>query len=135
SVREHFKALNHPESKTDVVYENSQARERTQILFDYANQQHAIVLGTGDLSELALGWCTFNGDHMSSYGVNASVPKTLVKFLVQNYVRLHPEISQKFKNVLEAIVQTKISPELLPTNSRREITQSTEDLIGPYRLH
>lgn len=134
SVRSHFKAIGHDESITDVVYENSQARERTQILFDMANKVSGIVLGTGDLSELALGWCTFNGDQMSSYNVNASIPKTLVKHLVSFYSEQKAD-TVDLANVLKAIVETKISPELLPVNAQGEIAQETEELIGPYTLH
>lgn len=134
SVLEHFKAIGHDINDTSVVYENAQARERTQILFDYANKINGIVLGTGDLSELALGWCTYNGDHMSSYNVNASIPKTLVKHLVSYYANYRAE-DKKVKKVLLDIVDTKISPELLPADAKGEIAQETEEIIGPYLLH
>lgn len=134
SVREHFKAIDHLESETNVVYENAQARERTQILFDMANKVGGIVLGTGDLSELALGWATFNGDHMANYNVNGSIPKTLVKHLV-HYYQEYKTSDQNFKQVLVDIFNTKISPELLPTNQAGEISQETEEVIGPYVLH
>lgn len=134
SVLEHFKALNHDPQLTNVVYENSQARERTQILFDKANQVKGIVLGTGDLSELALGWCTFNGDQMSNYNVNASIPKTLVQHLVK-YFKDYKTTDVNFQKVLQDILDTKISPELLPPSRSGQIQQETESLIGPYRLH
>lgn len=126
----HLKDLQQDILKKNVTYENAQARERTQILFDYANKINGIVIGTGDLSELALGWCTYNGDHMSNYAINCSVPKTLVRFLVQAYANLHEEL----KEVLYDILNTPISPELLP-NDNDQITQITEDIIGPYELH
>ena len=129
---QHFKDLGHDKSVTDVTFENSQARERTQILMDVANQTNGLVVGTGDLSELALGWATYNGDHMSMYGVNAGVPKTLVRSLVTWAAE------NKFSNVKDTlmdIVDTPISPELLPANENGEIQQVTEDLVGPYELH
>lgn len=129
---QHFKDLGHDKSVTDVTFENSQARERTQILMDVANQTNGLVVGTGDLSELALGWATYNGDHMSMYGVNAGVPKTLVRSLVR-WATLN-----RFKDLsstLLDIVDTPISPELLPANEKGEIQQVTEDLVGPYELH
>ena len=116
----------------DVVYENAQARERTQILMDIANQTWGMVIGTGDLSELALGWATYNGDHMSMYGVNASVPKTLVRHLVRYYADTSEE--QELKEVLLDILDTPVSPELLPPVDG-VISQKTEDLVGPYELH
>lgn len=129
-TQKHLKDINH-EGVLDNVYENAQARERTKILFDMANKHKGIVLGTGDLSESALGWCTYNGDHMSNYCVNASIPKTLVKHLVKYYAESSED---GLKNVLLRIIATKISPELLPTKNG-EIDQSTEDLVGPYALN
>lgn len=130
AVEDHLRALGH--SAHDVVFENAQARERTQILFNYANQQGGIVVGTGDLSELALGWCTFNADHMANYNVNASVPKTMIAYLVRWYAQHRADAPMAA--VLERILETPISPELLPTKDG-EIVQRTEDLIGPYALH
>ncbi len=130
---QHFKDISHPVEKHDVTYENVQARERTQILMDIANKEGGLVIGTGDLSELALGWCTYNGDHMSMYSVNCSVPKTLVKFLV-NYVA-DKESDKNTSDLLIDILDTPISPELLPKTSEGNISQKTEDLIGPYELH
>ena len=117
--------------KIAVTYENGQARERTQILMDIANKEGGIVVGTGDMSELALGWCTYNGDHMSMYAVNVSVPKTLVKYLVRAYAELHPAVH----DTLESICDTIISPELLPPDAQGNIAQSTEATIGKYDLH
>src|SRR5579859_1932382 len=133
AVEQHFKDIGHDPSRHDVVYENSQARERTQILFDLANKHQGIVVGTGDLSELALGWCTYNGDHMAGYGVNVSVPKTLVKHLVRWHA-VH-EADAPTRTVLEGILATTISPELLPPSATGEIAQSTEEVVGPYVLH
>jgi NAD+ synthase (glutamine-hydrolysing) len=116
----------------DVTYENSQARERTQVLMDLANKLNALVVGTGDLSELALGWATYNGDHMSMYGVNASVPKTLVRHLVKHVAA---QSNPALRKVLLDIVATPVSPELLPANSDGTIKQVTEDIVGPYELH
>lgn len=130
---QHFKDLGHDINDHDVTYENSQARERTQILMDAANQMNGLVIGTGDLSELALGWATYNGDHMSMYGVNASVPKTLVRHLVK-WVASEIEDGST-KTVLMDIVDTPISPELIPADENGNITQKTEDLVGPYELH
>ena len=130
---QHFKDINHDINVHDVTYENSQARERTQILMDVANQTWGMVIGTGDLSELALGWATYNGDHMSMYGVNASVPKTLVKYLVQWVAE--NGIDENSKATLLDIVDTPISPELIPADENGEIKQKTEDLVGPYELH
>lgn len=130
---QHFKDINHDIDVHDVTYENSQARERTQILMDVANQTCGIVIGTGDLSELALGWATYNGDHMSMYGVNGSVPKTLVKHLVE-WVALN-EVNDASKATLLDIVATPISPELIPADENGDIKQITEDLVGPYELH
>ena len=129
---QHFKDLGHDKSVTDVTFENSQARERTQILMDVANQTNGLVVGTGDLSELALGWATYNGDHMSMYGVNAGVPKTLVRSLVEWTTRNRFE---DLSRTLLDIVDTPISPELLPAKESGEIQQVTEDLVGPYELH
>ena len=130
---QHFKDIDHDMTKHDVTYENSQARERTQILMDFANKVNAMVIGTGDLSELALGWATYNGDHMSMYGVNASIPKTLVKYLV-NWVAQHG-VDYESRNTLLDIVDTPISPELIPADEQGNIKQKTEDLVGPYELH
>lgn len=132
SVNQHFRDISHNQNIHDVTYENSQARERTQILMDKANQYGGIVIGTGDLSELALGWATYNGDHMSMYAVNASIPKTLVRWLV-NY---EANISEDFlKSVLLDVLDTPVSPELLPPDESGKISQKTEDLVGPYELH
>lgn len=133
SVEQHFKDINHDKNNHDITYENSQARERTQILMDIANQVGGIVLGTGDLSELALGWATYNGDHMSMYGVNAGVPKTLVKYLVK-WIAQQSE-SNSVREILMDVVETPISPELLPAADDGSIKQKTEDLVGPYELH
>ncbi|MFT5875157.1 MAG: NAD+ synthase (glutamine-hydrolyzing) [Clostridium sp.] len=130
---QHFKDINHPVEKHDVTYENVQARERTQILMDVANKEGGLLIGTGDLSELALGWCTYNGDHMSMYSVNCSVPKTLVKYLVR-YVA-DKESSKEVTDILLDILDTPISPELLPSDKNGEIVQKTEDIVGPYELH
>ena len=132
SVLQHFKDIGHDESNHDVTYENSQARERTQVLMDIANQSNGIVIGTGDLSELALGWATYNGDHMSMYAVNTSIPKTLVRHLVQYYADTCED--QELKEVLLDVLDTPVSPELLPPKDG-EIAQKTEDLVGPYELH
>ena len=133
AVRQHFADINHNEEVHDVTYENAQARERTQILMDVANQVGGMVLGTGDLSELALGWATYNGDHMSMYAVNASIPKTLVKHLVRWVADNIMEAG--CHDILLDIVDTPISPELLPADQQGQITQKTEDLVGPYELH
>ena len=132
AVQQHFEDIGHDISVHDVTYENSQARERTQILMDVANKENALVIGTGDLSELALGWCTYNGDQMSMYGVNAGVPKTLVRHLVKWVAQQHDD---DVRATLLDIVATPISPELLPANDQGEIEQKTEDLVGPYELH
>ncbi len=132
AVSQHFKDIDHDPALTDVTYENSQARERTQVLMDLANKRGALVIGTGDLSELALGWATYNGDHMSMYGVNASVPKTLVRYLVAYIAGTSGPALQK---VLLDIVDTPVSPELLPAKGDGTISQVTEDLVGPYELH
>jgi len=133
AVTQHFEDIGHDANIHDVTYENSQARERTQILMDVANQVGALVIGTGDLSELALGWCTYNGDHMSMYGVNASVPKTLVQYLIR-YLAFLPIFSSQ-RDTLIDVVNTPISPELTPADSEGNIQQKTEDLVGPYELH
>ena len=130
---QHFKDTNHDINIHDVTYENSQARERTQILMDIANQTWGMVIGTGDLSELVLGWATYNGDHMSMYGVNGSVPKTLVKYLVKWVAE--NDIDEESRITLLDIVETPISPELIPADENGEIQQKTEDLVGPYELH
>ncbi len=132
SVIQHLSDIEHPQSVHDVTYENAQARERTQVLMDYANKSNGIVIGTGDLSELALGWCTYNGDHMSMYGVNNSVPKTLVRYLVEWFS--DESENEKIKNVLIDILNTPVSPELLPPEDG-VISQVTEDIVGPYELH
>ena len=129
AVTQHFSDINHDASVHDITYENSQARERTQILMDVANKENAIVVGTGDLSELALGWATYNGDHMSMYGVNAGVPKTLIRYLVR-YVA-----QDMATETLLDIIDTPISPELIPADELGNIKQKTEDLVGPYELH
>lgn len=133
SVTQHFADIGHDINKQDVTYENSQARERTQILMDLSNELNGIVIGTGDLSELALGWATYNGDHMSMYGVNASVPKTLIRHLV-NYVAT-VEADDDSRATLLDIIDTPISPELIPADENGNIKQKTEDLVGPYELH
>ena len=130
---QHFSDIGHDPANHYVTYENSQARERTQILMDFANSKGAMVIGTGDLSELALGWATYNGDHMSMYGVNGSVPKTLVKHLV-----IHEALATEnevVRNTLLDVVNTPISPELIPAAADGTIKQKTEDLVGPYELH
>ena len=134
AVSHHFEAIGHDPAVHDVTYENCQARERTQILMDMSNRLGGIVLGTGDLSELALGWATYNGDHMSMYGVNAGVPKTLVRHLVDYYAHLD-STSNTVRELLLDIIDTPISPELVPAAADGEILQRTEDLVGPYELH
>ena len=133
AVTQHLKDLDHPPDRHDVVYENAQARERTQLLFNYANKVGGIVVGTGDLSELALGWCTFNGDHMANYNVNASVPKTMIAYLVRWYAR--HRATNSLAKVLDTVLKTPISPELLPPGDDGTISQATESIIGPYELH
>lgn len=133
SCRQHFADIGHDGATADVVYENVQARERTQILMDRANMLGALVVGTGDLSELALGWCTYNGDHMSMYGVNAGVPKTLVSYLVRYYAE--DKADPATAAVLRDILATPISPELLPPDATGQIAQKTEAVVGPYELH
>ena len=132
AVMQHFKDIGHDPQDHSVTYENSQARERTQVLMDIANQTGGLVIGTGDMSELALGWATYNGDHMSMYGVNASVPKTLVRHLVHYFADTCEDSS--LKEVLYDVLDTPVSPELLPPKDG-EIAQKTEDLVGPYELH
>jgi len=129
----HFEAIGHPADLHDLTFENVQARERTQLLFDYAGRVNGIVVGTGDMSELALGWCTYNGDHMSNYGVNAGVPKTLVKHLVKWVADNHTD--KNSKAILHRVIETPISPELLPPDPVGQIAQKTEDIVGPYELH
>lgn len=129
---QHMQDIEHDDSIKDITYENTQARERTQILFDMANKHGKLLVGTGDLSELAMGWCTYNGDHMSMYGVNASVPKTLVKYLVEYVANVSDE---KTAAILLDVLDTPVSPELLPPDENGEIAQKTEDNIGPYELH
>jgi NAD+ synthase (glutamine-hydrolysing) len=129
----HFKDINHPADKHDVTYENVQARERTQILMDVANKEGGLLVGTGDLSEIALGWSTYNGDHMSMYSVNCSIPKTLVRYLVK-YVAQR-EVEKLVSDILMDILDTPVSPELLPKDKHGKITQITEDIVGPYELH
>ncbi len=131
AVLRHFKDIKQEATNTDVTYENSQARERTQVLMDMANMVGGLVVGTGDLSELTLGWATYNGDHMSMYAVNSSVPKTLVRKLVEYYAKVN---RLKLANVLKDILDTPVSPELLPSNDK-DISQKTEDIVGPYDLH
>lgn len=132
SVLQHFKDIDHPTDNHNVVYENGQARTRTLVLMDMANQSGGLVIGTGDLSELALGWATYNGDHMSMYGVNAGIPKTLIRYIVKYYG--DSSADESLKNVLYDILDTPVSPELLPAENG-EISQKTEDLVGPYELH
>lgn len=132
AVRQHFADIGHDENNHDVTYENSQARERTQILMDMANQYNGMVIGTGDMSELALGWATYNGDHMSMYAVNCSVPKTLVRYLVLYYAETTD--NKKLSEILMDVLDTPVSPELLPPVDG-VISQKTEDLVGPYELH
>lgn len=132
AVRQHFSDIGHDESVTNITYENSQARERTQILMDLSNKYNGLVIGTGDLSELALGWATYNGDHMSMYAVNASIPKTLVRYLTAYEAQ---KSDGTLKNVLFDVLDTPVSPELLPPDKNGEIAQKTEDVVGPYELH
>ena len=129
---QHFKDIGHDAEIHDVTYENTQARERTQILMDYANKVGGLLVGTGDLSELALGWCTYNGDHMSMYGVNASVPKTLVRHLVRN---IADNSGRETAEILYSVLDTPVSPELLPPDKDGKIEQKTEDTLGPYEVH
>jgi NAD+ synthase (glutamine-hydrolysing) len=129
---QHFKDIDHNQNKHDVTYENTQARERTQILMNIANKHNGLVVGTGDLSELALGWATYNGDHMSMYGVNSGVPKTLVRYLVDFAAQ---QLDNASKEILHDVLDTPVSPELLPADENGKIAQKTEDLVGPYELH
>lgn len=131
---QHFKDIGHNIDNHDVTYENTQARERTQILMDMANKENGFVVGTGDLSELALGWATYNGDHMSMYGVNAGVPKTLVRVLVK-WIAEHGSMNEKETSILYDILDTPVSPELLPPDKDGNINQKTEEIVGPYELH
>ncbi len=133
AVLGHFKDIGQDPEKVDVTFENAQARERTQILMDMANKNNGIVIGTGDLSELALGFATYNGDHMSMYGVNASVPKTLVRELVR-YLALKSD-STRLRDTLLDVLDTPVSPELLPATAEGDTSQITEDIVGPYELH
>ena len=133
AVRQHFADIGHDERDHSVTYENCQARERTQVLMDVANKIGAIVLGTGDLSEIALGWCTYNADHMSMYGVNSGVPKTLVRWVIQTAAE--NEAFSSSRECLQSILDTPISPELLPPDEKGNILQQTEDVVGPYALH
>lgn len=130
SLLQHFADIGHDKDDHNVTYENAQARERTQVLMDLANDEGALMLGTGDLSELCLGWTTYNGDHMSMYGINASIPKTLVRYLCKGYAKIHPEAAPS----LEDIIDTPISPELLPTDEKGAIEQQTENIVGPYEV-
>ena len=132
ACRQHFKDIDHDETIHDITYENTQARERTKILMNIANQGGGMVIGTGDLSELALGWCTYNGDHMSMYAVNTSIPKTLVRSLVRTISKRQ---SETVRNTLLDILDTPVSPELLPVGKNGEMLQKTEDTVGPYELH
>ncbi len=133
AVKQHFRDIGQDEKTTDLTYENTQARERTQVLMDYAGKIGGLVVGTGDLSELALGWCTYNADHMSMYGVNASIPKTLIRWMIDSLVEynMFPESTQVLRDVLD----TPISPELLPPDENGQIAQQTENIVGPYALH
>ncbi|MEE0945924.1 MAG: NAD(+) synthase [Acutalibacteraceae bacterium] len=132
AVRQHFSDIGHDEGVTDVTYENSQARERTQVLMDIAGKENGFVVGTGDISELALGWATYNGDHMSMYGVNAGVPKTVIRCIVEYLAK---RSDKKLGDILLDIVDTPVSPELLPADDKGEIAQKTEETVGPYELH
>ena len=132
AVTQHFKDIGQDKNTFDVTYENSQARERTQVLMDVANKENGLVIGTGDLSELALGWATYNGDHMSMYGVNSDIPKTLIRHLVKYEAE---NSCEALKRVLFDILDTPVSPELLPADDKGDIAQKTEDLVGPYELH
>ena len=133
SVMQHFEDIGHDINVHDVTYENGQARERTQILMDLSNELGGMVIGTGDLSELALGWATYNGDHMSMYGVNASIPKTLIRYLVSHVAE--NSVDEQSRATLFDIIDTPISPELIPADEHGNIKQKTEDLVGPYELH
>ena len=133
AVNQHFADIGHDPDVTDLTYENSQARERTQVLMDYAGSIGGLVVGTGDLSELALGWCTYNADQMSMYGVNMGIPKTLIRWMIDSIVKCG--IFPKSGEVLQAVLDTPVSPELLPPDKNGEISQQTEDIVGPYDLH
>ena len=133
AVSLHFSDIGHDASVHNATYENAQARERTQILMDYASVVGGIVVGTGDLSELALGWCTYNGDHMSMYSVNGTVPKTLMRWMIDAISET--ESFAAAHDVLQDVLDTPISPELLPPDASGKISQQTEDLVGPYALH
>ncbi len=136
SVRAHFDDIGHDESIKNVVYENAQARERTQVIMDIANMTGGIVVGTGDLSELALGWATYNGDHMSMYGVNGGLPKTLIRHIVAHCADIaQSDGKPDLAKVLRDILDTPVSPELLPSDDKGEIAQKTEDIVGPYEIH
>ncbi|MCR4558288.1 MAG: NAD(+) synthase [Saccharofermentans sp.] len=135
AVTQHFRDIGHDIDVHDITYENSQARERTQILMDMANQERGLVIGTGDLSELALGWATYNGDHMSMYGVNCSIPKTLVRYLVSYESSRTADTNPALSKALADIVDTPVSPELLPPTEDGKISQKTEETVGPYELH
>jgi len=132
ACRQHFKDIGHREDELDVTYENTQARERTQILMDLANKHHGLVVGTGDLSEIALGWSTFNGDHMAMYSVNCSIPKTLIRYIIGGYAEQN---GGRLGEVLKDIMATPVSPELLPADANGQIQQKTEELLGAYELH
>ncbi len=132
AAMQHMKDIGHDPQIHDITYENTQARERTQILMDLANRYGGILVGTGDLSELALGWCTYNADHMSMYGVNAGVPKTLVRHLVENEAEHLPK---EIADILYDVLDTPVSPELLPPDENGKIQQKTEDTLGPYEVH
>lgn len=132
SSLQHFEDIGHDKKMKDITYENAQARERTKILMDIANEENGIVVGTGDLSELALGWCTYNGDHMSMYSVNASIPKTLVEYIIK---WVADNSKEEYKNIINDILDTPISPELLPPDEKDNIEQKTEEQVGPYILH
>ena len=133
AVEQHFSDIGHDPDKFDLTFENSQARERTQVLMDYAGKIGGFVAGTGDLSELALGWCTYNADHMSMYGVNCGIPKTLVRWMIDSIMEY--DIFRSSSDILRDILDTPISPELLPPDENGEIAQQTEDIVGPYALH
>ena len=133
AVIKHFEDIDHDMGKLDATYENAQARERTQVLMDYAGKVGGIVVGTGDMSELALGWCTYNGDHMSMYGVNCGIPKTVIPAIIQSVMEQAPYCEAA--HILQDVIDTPISPELLPPDGEDQITQQTEDLVGPYPLH
>lgn len=133
ACKQHFSDIGHDGKTLDLTYENTQARERTQVLMDYACKIGGFVVGTGDLSELALGFCTYNGDHMSMYGVNASIPKSLIRWMIDSLIEYN--VFEKATDVLRDILDTPISPELLPPDEKGNIAQETEDIVGPYALH